>query len=55
MKKSDKRYGIGVILLMFGGAGISEYITNTRGVFMVGVVVFSVGLALIIGSYDWKK
>lgn len=51
MKESNKRYGVGVVLLMFGGAGMSEYITSGRGIFMVSAVVFAIGFALILSSY----
>lgn len=47
----NKRYGIGCLLLMFGGAGLAEYITSGRGIFMVSATVFSIGFGLIISSY----
>lgn len=52
MKKlSDKVWGIGVILLIFGGAGLAEVITSGRGSFLVSTIVLSVGIALILESY----
>ena len=51
----NKRYGVGLIMLIFGGAGISENITSGRGSFMFCAIILSIGIALIIDSYVWKK
>ena len=51
MSGSNKQYAYGCLFLVIGGAGISEYITSGRGIFMVSAIVFSIGLALIISSY----
>lgn len=51
----SKKYGVGLVLLLFGGAGISENITSGRGSFMFCAVVFAIGFALILDSYVWKK
>lgn len=51
MSGSNKRYGLGCLLLVFGGAGLAEHITSGRGIFIVSAIVFSVGLGLIISSY----
>ena len=51
----NKRYGVGCLLLLFGGAGIAECITSNRGIFIVSAIVFAIGFALILDSYDWKK
>ena len=46
-----REYGWGIVLLLFGGAGLAEHITSARGSFPICAVVFGLGLALIIGSY----
>lgn len=51
----NKQYGIGVLLLVFGGAGVAENITSGRGSFMISAIVLSIGIAFIIDSYVWKK
>lgn len=53
--RKGKRYGVGLIMLFFGAAGISENITSGRGSFMFCAVVLSIGFALILDSYVWKK
>ena len=50
-KRLDKIYGIGLLLLVFGGAGLAEHITSNRGNFIVSTVVFSLGFAMVIRSY----
>lgn len=50
----SKRYGVGVILTLFGGAGIAEYITSGRGIFIVSAIIFAIGFALILDSYVCK-
>lgn len=54
-KKKDKQYGIGFVLFLFGSAGIAENITSGRGSFIFCVIIFAIGIALILDSYDWKK
>lgn len=49
--KLDKAYGIGLIFLLFGGAGLAENITSGRGSFLISSVVFSIGFGLILWSY----
>lgn len=51
----DKKYGVGVILTVFGAAGIAEVITSDKGSFMFCAVILSIGLALIIDSYVRKN
>ena len=55
MKRSNKLYGVGCLLLILGGAGIAENITSGRGSFMISAIVFSIGFGFIIGSYDRGK
>ena len=52
MKRSkDKIWGYGLLLTIFGAAGMAEHITSGRGIFMVSAIVFSIGFALILTSY----
>ena len=51
MENNNKYFGLGVVLLMFGGAGMAEKITSGRGIFIISAIVFSFGLGLIIWSY----
>ena len=44
-------YGKGLVLLMFGGAGLAEHITSGRGSFPISGVVFGLGFILICMSY----
>lgn len=44
-------YGKGLILLVFGGAGLAEHITSDRGSFPISAVVFGLGFILICMSY----
>ena len=48
---ANKRYGVGLVMTLFGGAGLAENITSGRGSFMFCVALFSIGLAFIIDSY----
>jgi len=50
-----KKYGVGLILFILGAAGMSENITSGRGSFMFCTIIFSIGIALILDSYVWKK
>ncbi len=54
MSGSNKRYGVGCLLLLFGGAGMAECITSGRGIFMISAVVFAIGFGFILSSY-WKS
>ena len=51
MRGDMKNYGVGLIMLVFGGAGIAENITSGRGSFIISEIVFSIGLGLILWSY----
>lgn len=44
-------YGKGLLLLVFGGAGLAEHITSGRGSFPICAVVFGLGLIFIAWSY----
>ena len=44
-------YGKGLILTLFGGAGIAENITSGRGSFIISAIIFSIGFAFILWSY----
>lgn len=47
-------YGKGVILMLFGGAGLAEHITSGRGSFPISAVVLGLGFVLICMSYEKK-
>lgn len=51
----NKQYGVGLVLFLFGSAGMAEHITSERGSMMVCIILFSVGLGLILDSYVRKK
>ena len=55
MRADNKLYFKGLVLLMFGGAGMAEHITSGRGSFMVSAVVFAIGFGLICWSYIYDK
>ena len=44
-------YGKGMILTLFGGAGMAENITSGRGYFIISAIMFSIGFAMIMWSY----
>ena len=54
MKRSSL-YGWGLILVLFGGAGMAENITSGRGNFMFCAVIFSIGISCVINSYFTKN
>lgn len=47
----DKLYVKGLILFLFGGAGLAEHITSNRGSFPISAVIFGLGFILILMSY----
>ena len=51
MKGENRLYGWGLLLTVFGGAGLAEVITSSRGSFMVSTIIFAVGFAMICVSY----
>lgn len=55
MRADMKIYCKGLVISMFGGAGMAENITSGRGSFMVSAIVFSIGFGLIIWSYTHGK
>lgn len=55
MRADNKLYLKGLVLVMFGGAGMAEHITSGRGSFMVSAVVFAIGFGLICWSYTYDK
>lgn len=46
-----KLYGIGVLMVVFGGAGLAEHITSGRGSFPFTAVMFGLGFVLVCMSY----
>ena len=49
--KGEKLYGWGLLLTVFGGAGLAEVITSSRGSFLISTIVFAIGFAMILWSY----
>ena len=50
----NKRYGVGVILTLFGCAGMAEAVTE-HGSFIISAIVFVIGFALVLDSYVCRK
>ena len=46
-----REYFWGLILTVFGGAGMAEHITSGRGSYPISAVVFGIGFILICMSY----
>ena len=46
-----RTYVKGLILTLFGGAGMAEHITSGRGSYPISAVVFGIGFILILMSY----
>ena len=44
-------YGKGMLLTLFGGAGMAENITSGRGSFIISAIMFSIGFTMILWSY----
>ena len=51
MKGENRLYGWGLVLTVFGGAGLAEVITSSRGSFIVSATIFALGFAMILWSY----
>ena len=47
----EKMWGLGVILLTFGGAGLAEISTSNHGCFAFCAVMFAAGFSMILWSY----
>ena len=45
-------YVKGLVIAMFGGAGLAEHITSNRGSFPISAVVLGVGIILMLLSYE---
>lgn len=55
MRESTKTYLWGLVLFLFGAAGMAEHITSGRGSFPFSAVVFGLGFVLICVSYGKGK
>ena len=51
MRASTKMYLRGLLMLLFGGAGMAEHITSGRGSYPISAVIFGIGFILIVMSY----
>lgn len=49
--KWSRLYAWGLVLVLFGGAGLAEHITSNRGSFPISAVVFGMGFILVCMSY----
>ena len=45
-------YSKGLVIFLFGAAGMAEHITSGRGSFLFSAILFSIGLGMIIWSYE---
>lgn len=50
IKRHNRLYGWGLVVFLFGSAGLAEAIEG-HGSFLISAVVFSVGLSMILWSY----
>ena len=48
---NKREYLWGLILVLFGGAGMAEHITSGRGSYPISAVIFGIGFILIVFSY----
>ena len=55
MRADSKIYCWGLVIAMFGGAGMAENITSGRGSFIISAVVFAIGFGLICWSYIYGE
>lgn len=55
MRADNKLYFKGLVLLIFGGAGLAEHITSGRGSMPVSAIVLGIGFVLICWSYGHGK
>lgn len=46
-----KIHGIGILMVLFGGAGLAEISTSNHGCFWFCAVLFAVGFALCLAGY----
>lgn len=49
---NNRIYGIGCLLVLVGGAGLAQIQMDSVGCFWLCAVVFSLGVAMCIGSYS---
>lgn len=55
MKGNNKRYGIGLIVFLFGCVGIAENVTSGRGSFMISSIFFAIGFAILLDDFIWNN
>ena len=51
----DKKYGVGLILVIFGSAFLAETITSSSGSCLLSAFIIGVGFVLILDSYIGHK
>ena len=50
IKSHNKLYARGLVIFLFGSAGLAEAIEG-HGSFLISTIVFSIGLSMILWSY----
>lgn len=51
----DKKYFLGVCMVVLGGASLADHITDGIGSFPISAVVFGLGFVLVCMSYGKKR
>lgn len=49
--KTDKKYLVGVLLLLIGGASLADHICHGVDSFPISAVIFGLGIILVVWSY----
>ena len=49
--KNNRRYAAGVLLVLFGGAGLAEISTSNHGCFWVCTIALAIGTAICVTEY----
>jgi len=47
----SKRYGIGVLFTLLGGAGLAEIATSSHGSFLICAAMLSIGFAICLTEF----
>lgn len=50
--QKGKKYAIGVLMVLIGGAGLAEISTSNHGCFWLCAIVFSVGIGVCLAGYE---
>jgi len=52
MGRKDKAFIVGVLLMVYGGAGLAEISTSSHGCFWLCAVALAVGIGLCLWGYE---